>query len=66
VGDLIGRWIVSCCVLGFSLYQLSVAEDCDALIPLWSGIITFIIGALIGARNEKKNNEPTPNVVGSL
>jgi hypothetical protein len=63
--NFIGRWVVSCAVLSFSLYQLSVAEDCDPLIPLWSGIITFIIGALISARNEKKNAESVPAVVGS-
>lgn len=63
--NFIGRWIVSCAVLSFSLYQLSVAEDCDPLIPLWSGILTFIIGALISARNEKKNVDSAPANVGS-
>lgn len=52
---------VSLVVISFSMYKLATAADCDALIPFWSSLITYILGSmgLTSKRRPLKPSTPT-------
>ena len=52
----ITRFSLSVLTLVFSCIQLIRAHDCDPLVPFYSSLITFVLGAWLQSDDKKINN----------
>lgn len=58
--EYIGKYIITIGVLGFSFVQIVRAEECDSMLPFYSGLITFVIGYYIDSGSPKEKEHILP------
>lgn len=64
--DFTSKYILSLFILGFACYNISVAKECDSLVPFYSSLITFVLGVWLKKPESKGGSTGGRSSFGSM